>query len=194
MPKYLSIIIVIASTFSLATVVFANPSLLGTTPESENPTAQTTTPTQTTRTASCYDEIITAISQKEANFYLAVDTTLQSANLNSDSLNYLFKEYRKVYQDLDTILSRGVRRGLQTAEENAACNVYLAERLNILRTVFVETYQTYLGQKRGFILNEKYDSINSELEKIDEDLRATKDNFAKFNDLLPCYATQCINR
>ncbi len=190
MPKnFFQISAITLLIFGISTAVFAQ-SLVGETPASGD---LVTTPTQSVETATCYDEVVTAVNQKQTNFYISIDTTLQSANLNSESLNYLFKQYRRAFEDIDLILNQAVRNRIQTAEENAACRLYVQERLGSLRVVFVEAYKTYLAQKRGVILNEKYDAVNAELEKIDEDLRSTKDNVAKFNDLLTCFATQCIN-
>lgn len=152
---------------------------------------------QSVATAVCYEQIIVFVGRAKLSFYNQVDAQLQSANLNSNSLNYLFRVYRDAKTNIqDTtldLLSRQPEKE-KNPDANAACQLYVSQQLNEMQNVLVESYKTYLEQKRGVILFEKYDQLNQELEKIDEDFRSVKDNLGKFNDLLPCYATQCIRR
>jgi hypothetical protein len=125
-------------------------------------------------------------------FYLQLEPQLESANFNSESLNFIFKAYR----DTQNELSRIRRRQLSLLSESARqfCLTSLEEKSNQLRYVFIQTYIQITNRKRDFLLLEKYDSLNSQLEDLQEEMNNFESDIENFNDLLPCFATQCVTR
>lgn len=149
-------------------------------------------------TTECTPGVVQRVENAFASFYAVTDGTLTTANLNSESLNYLFRTYRNLQKSLTDYKRRLAGNIDQTNQESTAvvqaCVEYIDSAARDLRIGFLEVYTQLSSRKRDVILFERYDSINTQFEDLQEDLRVTTQNIQKFDDLLPCFATSCLSR
>jgi hypothetical protein len=145
----------------------------------------------------CPPNNVTSITQISTSFYALLDQTLKTPDLNSNSLNFLFRSYRRSQEALRDVRKRIVRQIDEdgtNAESLSSCFPLFDNARNQLRFAFLETYTEVASKKKDILLFEKYDSINTQFENLHEDMRVTSENISKFNDLLPCFITACLRQ
>lgn len=145
----------------------------------------------------CPPNNVTSITQISTSFYAQLDQTLKTPDLNSNSLNYLFRSYRRSQEALRDVRKRIVRQIEDDATNTtslSSCFPLFENARRQLRFAFLETYTEVASKKKDILLFEKYDSINTKFEDLQEDMRVTSENITKFNDLLPCFVTACLRQ
>jgi hypothetical protein len=189
---FITTTILIALIISASTILYANNQTAVANQTSSNPEPQVQLTAEDEVATSCPVTIEGLANIKVNEFYLQLEPQLESANFNSESLNFIFKAYR----DTQNELSRIRKRQLDSISESARqfCITSLAEKSDQLRYVFIQTYIQITNRKRDFLLLEKYDSLNSQLEDLQEEMNSFESDIENFNDLLPCFATQCVTR
>jgi hypothetical protein len=151
----------------------------------------------------CEDRYQVLIRNSILAFYEITDNTLQSANQQSEILNYLFKQYRQTQAEL-TLIKKEANRQISNkltepkdSEEAAgtqACLPIIDQIKSELRFVFLDTYSQVASRKRDIVLFEKLDSINSQFEPAQDNIQSITSDLNQFNDLLPCFVTSCVSR
>jgi peptidoglycan hydrolase CwlO-like protein len=201
MKKHLILVSVLALVLIFtATTIWPNlPSVTAQDATAQTQPAPTETPIPSaSATTECTPGVVQRVENVFASFYAVTDGTLTTANLNSESLNYLFRTYRNLQKSLTNYKRSLVANIDQTNQESTAlvqaCSEYIDSAARDLRIGFLEVYTQLSSRKRDFILFERYDSINAQFEDLQEDLRVTTQNIQKFDDLLPCFATSCLSR
>jgi len=135
------------------------------------------------------------------NFYQTADEVLLTANLSSESLNYLFRNYRRAQNNLrsiEEIVNNFFDERINSEQVNEQiirrCLSITNQAKQDLRYVFLNVYAQVTQRKKDFLLFEKYDAINSKFELLQEDLSDINQGLKKFDDLFPCFVTSCISR
>lgn len=148
--------------------------------------------------AVCPDSMQRLVSLTVQNFYVTADEVLLTANLNSESLNYLFRNYRNAQNIIREAQSRfndfETRRNENPELIIQRCIDLTNEARDNLRFVFMRVYTQVSQRKKDFLLFEKYDSINSKFELLQDDLTDINRGLQSFDDLFPCFVTSCISR
>lgn len=148
--------------------------------------------------AQCPDNFLVAISAPIQEFYRTADEVLLTANLSSQSLNYLFRNYRNtqnnIRQTQETFRALTTRVSDNPEDIIEKCTVIANQSRQDLRYVFLTVYTQVTHRKKDFLLFEKYDAVNSKFEVLQDDLNDITSGLQKFNDLFPCFVTSCISR
>jgi hypothetical protein len=164
--------------------------------------AQATTQPAPLEEIECPPNFITKLNNNSVTFYALLDYTLRTPNLNSESLNYLFRAYKRAQNQLRNIRADIEKLVPDTESEDSAQNSEIAsacfplfdsEQVQ-LRYAFLQTYTEVTTKKKDILLFEKFDAINIKFEAMHEDVRATSENIKKFSDLLPCFVTSCLSQ
>ena len=129
-------------------------------------------------------------------FYQEAEAALKTANLNSESLNYIFKQYRTAQQALSRLerisTNPGITSDLEAPNIATTCPEIFRNIKVQFRYAFLQFYTQTASQKKDILLFEKYDSINQQFENTQENIRSINSNINQFDDLLPCFVTSWI--
>lgn len=150
-----------------------------------------------TSTNTCPAWVETRLRELQAEYFVLLEQTLESPELTSQQLNYLYQDYLDLKQDMSQVMNvltvqfRHVTGNLQVKQD---CEQKYDFILDQTQEIFAEYTSQVTARKRNFVLNEKYDQITEGLVEMQDLMHSIESNFSTFETQLPCIVEQCIQR
>ena len=194
-PKFTQIrFSVLASVFCIVSLTISSFAIASTTIEPEPTPAQEAV----TESKDCDPATHVLLSEYQAEFYDKVQEFMSSEEMVSAGLSKLEQEYflstSKVLalrpsklesaKSIDTILKREASYKI--------CNDLLDRVIQEIDTVYQSAIQRTLSEKSSLMLVDKYDSINTNLRKLIDNLNSLTNQVKSFDNKLPCYIDRCL--
>lgn len=145
----------------------------------------------------CPDSINEDVTELKIDFYTTLETQLESADLNSERIHDLFEDYHDSLDELSEIASRNITNPngvVSSTISNLTCRNMLEVAENEIESIFIEMIRQVGTRKRNFLLLEKYDQINGQLQTLQETVNDIRSDINTFDDQLPCIIEECVQR
>ncbi len=184
----------LVTAFCIVSLTISSLAIAGTTPERKPTPAQEAV----TESKDCDPATHILLSEYQAEFYEKVAEFMNSDQMVSAGLEGLEQEYflstSKVValrpsklesaKSIDTILKREA--------SYKVCNDLLDRVIQEIDVVYQSAVQRTLSEKSSLMLVDKYDSINTNLRKLVDNLSSLTNQVKSFDNQLPCYIDRCL--
>lgn len=147
--------------------------------------------------AECGERLGQIFDIKTVEFFKFIEDHFKSKSNNSDLINVAVAKFGKYKKDLDATFDE---LKPQSEKIDAALSSYF--KCEEIKDVYVKlakehmlrTIKTNNVQKKTTMLTEKYKSISGKLRKMNLALAQLKGNFKTFDNKLPGYLSQCVQK